>query len=103
MVYRAPEAAPASRIPPEQRGRVVGRYCLACHQVFPEHRRCHDGKPIHGRDHVPSPCAHEGEPFGDAAEWWDLAVETLRAPVQPAAPAPPPGAAAGPAPAPVKG
>jgi hypothetical protein len=77
MVYRFPHAAPQSRLPEGRRGRVVGRFCLTCGSIFPLHRARHSGKPVYGRDHVASPCAHEGEAFAPGASWWDQAVEVL--------------------------
>jgi hypothetical protein len=43
-----------------------------------------------GRDHIASPCPHEGDRFADGADWWEPAVEVL-----PPAPEVPPTAAAG--------
>ena len=63
MVYRHPHAAPESQMPPERRGRVVGRYCLVCGTIYPTQRARHSGKPLYGRDHIASPCAHEGDRF----------------------------------------
>ena len=95
MVYRAPIAAPASQIPEERRGRVLGRFCRTCGSVYPLHRAKHVGKPAYGRDHVSSPCAHEGDVFEAGADWWEEAVDVLPAPaVAPAAPATPAGPAA---------
>jgi hypothetical protein len=69
-----------SRIAPERRGRVVGRFCKGCGSVYALHRAVHKGKSIHGRDHISSPCAYEGEPFADGADWWEPAVEVLPPP-----------------------
>lgn len=80
MAYRGPEAAPASRIPAERRGRVLGRFCLACGEVYSQHAGFHSGKPLHGKDHVASPCPHEGEAFDPGEGWWEPAVEVLPAP-----------------------
>lgn len=77
MSYRGPEAAPASRIADERRGRVVGRFCLSCGGVYSLHAAWHRGKPIHGKDHISSPCAHEGDPFTPGESWWEPAVEVL--------------------------
>jgi hypothetical protein len=77
MTYRNPEAAPQSRIPAERRGRVVGRFCHVCATTYPLHRAAHSGKPLHGKDHVASPCAHEGDAFAAGADWWEPAVEVL--------------------------
>jgi hypothetical protein len=32
---------------------------------------------MYGRDHVASPCAHEGEMFEAGADWWEPAVEIV--------------------------
>ena len=91
MVFRAPKAAPQSRVPAERRGHVIGRYCLGCNQVYPLQRAVHTGDPIAGRDHVASTCPYEGWAFEPGARWWEPAVEVL----PPLAPAPPAVAAAG--------
>lgn len=93
MVYRHPHAAPRSRVSEERRGRVVGYFCTVCGSIYPLHRGRHAGKPIYGRDHVASPCAHEGDVFAPGADWWDYAVEVL-----PEAAAGDPGIAGSPAP-----
>ncbi len=80
MTYRNPEAAPASAIPADRRGPVVGRICKVCWETYPLHRPRHRGKPLHGKDHVASPCAHEGDEFTPGADWWEPAVIVLRAP-----------------------
>ena len=80
MVFRAPKAAPESRLAPERRGAVVGRFCLGCSQVFPLQRSFHSGNPISGRDHVASTCAYEGWRFEPDVKWWEPAVEVLPAP-----------------------
>ena len=85
MAYRGPEAAPASCIPAERRGRVLGRFCLACGEVYSLHAGFHSGKPLHGKDHVASPCPHEGEAFDPGESWWEPAVEVLPAPAAVAA------------------
>lgn len=90
MVYRAPQAAPQSKLPEDRRGPVMGRFCLVCGSIYPLHRGRHIGKPILGRDHIAAPCAHEGEAFDPGEPWWEPAVEVLPPP-----PAPPPEAAAG--------
>lgn len=77
MAYRGSEAAPAGRIPEERRGRVVGRFCLACGSVYPLFIGRHRGKPSFGKDHVSAPCSHEGETFESGADWWQPAVEVL--------------------------
>jgi hypothetical protein len=92
MVYRFPHAAPKSQLPEGRRGRVVGRFCFTCGSIFPLHRARHSGKPVYGRDHIASPCAHEGEVFAPGATWWDDAVEVLpeaAPPAQQAQPTPP--------------
>jgi hypothetical protein len=100
MVYRVPSVAPQSQVPPERRGPVMGYYCLVCASLYPLHRATHTGRPVYGRDHIASPCAHEGDVFAPGAAWWEPGVEVL--PVAPAAaasaqpPAAPPGASAGP-------
>lgn len=109
MVFRAPKAAPASRLPAERRGAVIGRYCHGCNQVFPLQRSVHSGDPIYGRDHVASTCAYEGWRFEPGAEWWEAAVEVLPAPAPPPAEsaagagAPAGSATAGPPPSPPAG
>jgi len=85
MVFRAPRAAPQSRIPPERRGHIVGRFCHGCGQVYPLQRSLHTGDPISGRDHVASTCAYEGWAFEPGASWWEPAVELLPAPAAAAA------------------
>ncbi|HTQ79495.1 MAG TPA: hypothetical protein VMM92_05840 [Thermoanaerobaculia bacterium] len=80
MVYRYPHAAPQSQLPEERRGRMIGYFCHTCGSIYPEHRARHSGKPLYGRDHVASPCSHEGEAFdpADPADrWWEPAVEVL--------------------------
>lgn len=77
MVYRNPEAAPESQIPAARRGSVVGRFCKSCFETFPLHRARHIGKPLRGKDHIASPCAHQGDEFGAGESWWEPAVEVL--------------------------
>jgi len=89
MTYRAPQAAPESRLPAERRGKVLGRFCASCGSFYPLHRARHAGKPLLGKDHVASPCAHEGDAFAAGEGWWEPAVEVLPPP-----PAPGPEAAA---------
>lgn len=89
MVYRKQDPAPASRVTAERRGPVVGRFCMACTGVYPLHSARHVGKGMYTRDHVASPCVHEGERFVDGAPWWEPAVTVLPAP-----PPPPPAAPA---------
>jgi hypothetical protein len=86
MTYRGSEAAPASRVAEERRGRVVGRFCLSCGSVYPLFITRHRGKPSFGKDHVASPCSHEGELFATEVGWWEPAVEVLpRPPEEPPA------------------
>ena len=82
-MYRGPEAAPESSLPPERRGRVVGRFCRACATVYPLHARAHKGKPVHGKDHYASACTHEGDEFTPGEGWWEPAVEALPPPPSP--------------------
>jgi hypothetical protein len=93
MVFRAPRAAPQSRVPAERRGAVVGRFCHGCTQVYPLQRGIHTGDPISGRDHVASPCPYEGWRFEAGASWWEPAVDVLPPPLAaeaaPASAAPP--------------
>ncbi len=89
MVYRKVNAAPLSAVPEAQRGEIVGRFCKACGEIYPPHRAGHRGKPIYGKDHVASPCPHEGETFVAGTDWWEPAAELLPAP------APAPASAAG--------
>ncbi len=81
MVYRKLDAAPESAVEPERRGRVVGRFCRACGGLYPLYRARHHDKPALGRDHVASPCTHEGEAFDPGADWWEPAVAILPPPV----------------------
>lgn len=99
MVLRVPRAAPASRIPEERRGHILGRFCHGCSQVFPLQRRRHSGDPIYGRDLVSSTCSYEGARFEPGASWWEAAVEVL--PPTPVAEPAAAGAPAGAGPAPV--
>jgi len=66
----------------------MGHYCLICASLYPLHRAIHTGRPVYGRDHIASPCTHEGEVFEPGASWWEPGVEVLPA----AAPPPAPGA-----------
>ncbi len=77
MVYRAPRAAPESALPEERRGLVVGRFCKACGSIYPRYAARHKGKPMYGKDHVASPCSHEGDEFTAGEDWWEPAVELL--------------------------
>jgi len=85
MAYRVPEAAPMNQVPEERRGRILGNFCTVCGSLYPLHRAKHSGKPVYGRDHIASPCAHEGEAFEAGEVWWQPGVEVL--PPPPAAPA----------------
>jgi hypothetical protein len=82
MVYRNPEAAPESAIPPDRRGPVVGRICRSCYESYPLHRATHSGKPLHGNDHVASPCALQGDAFLPGEDWWEPAVLVMPPPVE---------------------
>jgi hypothetical protein len=84
MVFRKPAAAPASALPAERRGQVVGRFCKVCASIYGPHVLAHRGRPILGRDHIASPCPHEGDRFVAGAEWWEPAVEMLPPPAAPA-------------------
>ena len=106
MVYRVPQVAPQSQVPPERRGRVLGHFCLVCASVYSLHGATHKGRPVYGRDHIASTCAHEGDVFAPRESWWEPAVEVLAPPTvaataaataPPAAPTPPPAVAAAPA------
>jgi hypothetical protein len=91
MVYRRPDVAPSGQLAVERRGRQIGIFCHGCGSVYPLHRSIHRGKPVYGKDHISSPCAHEGEAFDSGESWWEPAVEILPAP---SAPAPEPSVAA---------
>jgi len=84
-MYRQVNAAPYSMLPPERRGRELGRFCKGCASVYPLHAPRHHGKPMFGRDHVASPCAYEGRAFAPEAGFWEPAVEVLDAPPKTAA------------------
>jgi len=96
MVYRTSMPAPASRVAEERRGHQLGIFCLECGSVFSLHKARHSGKPVYGKDHISSPCSHEGEEFEPGASWWEPAVEVLPPPPEPA-PADASGDAASPA------
>jgi hypothetical protein len=78
----------------------MGHYCLICASLYPLHRATHTGRPVYGRDHIASPCTHEGEVFEPGASWWEPGVEVLPAAApppspggtSPAVPSPPPAA-----------
>lgn len=78
-MYKAPNAAPKSAVAEDRRGPEIGRFCVGCAGVYPPYRRRHTGKPMIGRDHVASPCAHEGREFQPDEPWWEPAVEVLPA------------------------
>ncbi|HEX2645446.1 MAG TPA: hypothetical protein VHU81_20775 [Thermoanaerobaculia bacterium] len=82
MVYRQPHAIPRSQISEDRQGRTVGQFCKVCGTIYPLHRGRHTGKPMYGRDHIASPCAHEGDLFVPGADWWEPAVEVLPEAVQ---------------------
>ena len=79
MAYRRVDVAPAAAVEEARRGAVKGRFCRACGGVFPRYAASHRGKPIYGKDHVASPCSHEGDDFEPGASWWEPAVEILPA------------------------
>ncbi len=79
MVYRVPRAAPASTLPDERRGRILGRFCKACGSVYPRYVDRHQGKPMYGKDHVASTCGHEDDEFLPGESWWEPAIEALPA------------------------
>jgi len=83
MVYRTSMPAPASRVAEERRGQQVGIFCLECGSVFALHKSRHTGKPVYGKDHISSPCSHEGEEFEPGATWWEPAIEVLPPPPEP--------------------
>ena len=93
-MYRVPQAVPQSQVAPDRRGRAMGHFCLICATLYPLHRAVHSGQPVYGRDHIASPCAHEGDAFAPGESWWEPAVELLPAPVAAAPSQPPPAAAA---------
>ena len=84
MAYRTPRAAPESTLPEDRRGAVVGRFCKSCGSIYPRFAGRHRGKPTYGKDHVASPCSHEGEEFLPGEAWWEAAVEVLPAAEPPA-------------------
>jgi hypothetical protein len=88
MSYRQPPVAPESTVDPSRRGPRAGKFCRACSEFYPFLLNRHTGKPMHGRDHIAAPCAHEGDEFTPGETWWEPAVE-----IRPAAVAPPPPAA----------
>jgi hypothetical protein len=84
-----PAWAPASTLPAERRGVVVGRFCRECASFYPLYSGVHKGKPSFGRDHVSSTCTAEGRTFTDGATWWEPAVVVRD--IAPPAPAAVPG------------
>lgn len=77
-----------SCIPRARRGRIMGRFCTRCGSVFSLFGERHQGKPLHGKDHVGVPCSHEGERFTAGQSWWEEAVEVLPPPPEAEEPAP---------------
>ena len=77
MSQHNPAWAPASTLPEERRGGVVGRFCRDCSSFYPLHAGRHKGKPSFGRDHVAAPCREEGRAFDEGATWWEPAVAVL--------------------------
>lgn len=71
------DSAPASALEPARHGQTVGRFCKACHSVYPLLTPRHSGKPSHGKDHVAATCAYEGHLFDEGGDWWEPAVEVL--------------------------
>ena len=84
MAYRLPRTAPASSLPDERRGPVVGRFCKACGSIYPRFAARHKGKPMYGKDHIGAPCSHEGDEFAPGEPWWEPAIEVLPAAEPPA-------------------
>jgi hypothetical protein len=84
-MYRHVASAPASSLPEDRRGAVVGRFCRGCKAIYPVHALRHAGKPAYGKDHIGSPCRYEGRDFEPEAGWWEAAVELLPAPEAPTA------------------
>jgi len=78
-MFRYVSSAPLSSLPPERRGRTVGRFCKRCQSVYPLFAARHTGKPAFGKDHVAATCAEEGRLFEEDAAWWEPAVEVLSA------------------------
>ena len=77
MTHRAPHPAPQSRIPEPRRGKVVGRFCHACGSTYSIHSSIHRGKGLYSKDHIASPCPHEGDRFQEGEDWWEPAVTVL--------------------------
>ncbi len=81
MPYRRLPLSPLSQVATERRAAVRGRFCKVCGAIYPRFVAQHSGKPIYGKDHVASPCTHEGDAFDEAESWWEPAVEV--APAEP--------------------
>jgi len=79
-MFRLVDPAPESQIAAERRGKVLGRFCRTCGSIYPSTHARHRGKPMYGKDHVASPCSHEGEVFEPGEDWWEPAVEVLPPP-----------------------
>lgn len=76
-MYRNPQGAPQSTIDAERRGPVVGRFCHTCGATFSQHQSVHKGKGVYSKDHIASPCSHEGDEFAPGEDWWEPAVLVL--------------------------
>jgi len=76
-MHRAPHPAPLSQIPEDRRGKVLGRFCHACGATFSIHSSVHKGKGLYSKDHIASPCSHEGDRFEEGQDWWEPAVAVL--------------------------
>ena len=76
-MYRSANGAPVSAVDEGRRGARLGRFCRGCCGIYPLFRERHTGRPLHGRDHVSPPCAHEGERFEAGDGWWEDAVRVL--------------------------
>ena len=66
-----------SRVAEDRRGKIVGRFCHGCGSVYSMYKDRHTGDALHGKDHISSPCSHEGEEFEEAVDWWEAAIEVL--------------------------
>ena len=77
MTYRLPQIGPVSALAEDRRGLPAARFCKSCQEFYPLHGGRHHGKPLYGKDHIASPCSHEGEAFVDDADWWEPAVQIL--------------------------
>lgn len=76
-MYRQPQAAPQSAIASAQRGPVAGKFCKSCGSTFSVHQAIHRGKGVYSKDHIASPCPHEGDFFAPGEDWWEPAVIVL--------------------------